>query len=359
VIGIVGLGRVRRLFVMVGVVFAALPVGSALAVPSTTIGQTGGNETCSLPGFVLGDTNYVVPSGGGMITSFSFQSTAANADEQLDFMVLQPVSGTAYKVVGKTGLKTLQGTGLETFSPPSNISVQAGEILGFWIASSQLQNCDRGVASGGGAIRTFSPVSDPNVGGSVNLNVSSNGSLDLNESANLGPDSDLALTGIPSDQTVNATGPGGAVVNYTPPTATDEGGETPTVVCVPGSGSLFAIGTTTVTCTVTDADDSNSPVHASFKVTVNGALAQLQDPLLPDVKAIPASLGRLILVNAINDMINNLQNGHTTQVCSDLTFMGLVVQEWSGALMTTAQADTIIGDINQISAVLGCNAGPT
>ena len=131
--------------------------------------------------------------------------------------------------------------------------------------------------------------------------------------------------------------------------------ETPPVDCVPASGSTFAIGTTTVTCTATDADDSNSPVTASFTVTVNGALAQLQDPLLPDVKAIPASLGRLILVNDVNGMINNLQHGNTVQVCSDLSFIGLVVQEWSGPLMTTAEANTILADISQISAVIGCN----
>jgi HYR domain len=146
-------------------------------------------------------------------------------------------------------------------------------------------------------------------------------------------------------------------VSYTPPTATDEdSAETPTVGCLPASGSTFAIATTTVTCTVSDSDDSNSPVSASFTVTVNGALAQLQDPLLPDVKAMPASLGRLILANDVNGMINNLQHGNTVQVCSDLSFMGLVVQEWSGALMTTAQADTILADVNRIGAVLGCNA---
>ena len=173
-------------------------------------------------------------------------------------------------------------------------------------------------------------------------------------------DKDLALSNVPANITVNATGSGGAVVSYTPPTATDEDSPaTASVNCDHPSGSTFAIGTTTVTCTATDADDSNSPVHASFSVTVNGALAQLQDPLLSDVKAIPASLGRLILVNDVNGMINNLQHGNTVQVCSDLTFMGLVVQEWSGALMTTAQGDTILGDINQISAVLGCNAGST
>jgi hypothetical protein len=178
-----------------------------------------------------------------------------------------------------------------------------------------------------------------------------------NESANLAPDADLALTNVPGNMTVNATVPGGAVVNYTPPTVTDEDAVKPTVGCLSASGSLFAIGTTTVTCTVTDSDDSNSPVHASFMVTVNGALAQLQNPLLVDVRAMPASIGRLILVNDINGLIGDLQAGRTASVCSDLNFMTLVVQGWSGSpLMTTAQANTILADINQIIAVLGCNA---
>jgi hypothetical protein len=85
-------------------------------------------------------------------------------------------------------------------------------------------------------------------------------------------DNDLALTAVPSNITVPATGPSGAIVTYTPPTAGDEGGNDPaaTVACSPASGSLFPIGTTTVTCTATDADDSNSPVTASFTVTVVG-----------------------------------------------------------------------------------------
>lgn len=83
-------------------------------------------------------------------------------------------------------------------------------------------------------------------------------------------DNDLGLTGVPGNISVAATGPSGAVVTYTPPTATDEGGGTPsaTVMCSPASGSTFPIGTTTVTCTATDGDDTNSPVTASFTVTV-------------------------------------------------------------------------------------------
>jgi hypothetical protein len=81
-------------------------------------------------------------------------------------------------------------------------------------------------------------------------------------------DNDLALGSLPADITVNATNPAGAQVTYTPPTASDEGGETPSVNCDHASGSTFPIGKTTVTCTTSDADDANSPVSGSFTVTV-------------------------------------------------------------------------------------------
>jgi hypothetical protein len=84
------------------------------------------------------------------------------------------------------------------------------------------------------------------------------------------PDSDLALSGVPSNITANATSSSGAVVTYTSPAAVDEAGDipAPTVSCVPASGSTFPIGTTTVTCTATSSDDSPSTVSATFTVTV-------------------------------------------------------------------------------------------
>src|SRR5262249_1805536 len=57
-----------------------------------------------------------------------------------------------------------------------------------------------------------------------------------------------------------------AVVTYSAPTATDNCG-TPTVACAPPSGTAFAKGLTTVTCTATDgAGNTNA---CSFTVTVN------------------------------------------------------------------------------------------
>ncbi|MEW6127478.1 MAG: HYR domain-containing protein [Acidobacteriota bacterium] len=61
-----------------------------------------------------------------------------------------------------------------------------------------------------------------------------------------------------------------AVVTYTTPTASDNCG-TPTVICSPASGSTFAQGTTTVTCTATDG--GNNTANCSFTVTVNDTTA--------------------------------------------------------------------------------------
>jgi hypothetical protein len=68
-----------------------------------------------------------------------------------------------------------------------------------------------------------------------------------------------------------ATGPSGATVSYTAPNATDlvDGAVAP--VCSPASGSTFAVGTTTVHCTATDAHSNSS--SSSFDVIVTDTKA--------------------------------------------------------------------------------------
>lgn len=74
-----------------------------------------------------------------------------------------------------------------------------------------------------------------------------------------------ALVNMPVDVTIEGNTTGGAYYAYTDPTATDIVDPNPTVSCAPDSG-FFALGTTTVTCTATDA--SGNSRSASFKVTV-------------------------------------------------------------------------------------------
>src|SRR6266540_5521115 len=57
---------------------------------------------------------------------------------------------------------------------------------------------------------------------------------------------------LPSNMTVEATGPSGAVITFSA-TADDANPVHPAVTCNPASGSTFALGVTTVNCSATDA----------------------------------------------------------------------------------------------------------
>jgi len=69
------------------------------------------------------------------------------------------------------------------------------------------------------------------------------------------------------DIIAEATSPGGAVINYDLPIATDNRDASVIVTCTPVSGSIFALGDTTITCTATDAA-GNAATPTAFTVHV-------------------------------------------------------------------------------------------
>jgi hypothetical protein len=86
------------------------------------------------------------------------------------------------------------------------------------------------------------------------------------------------ISGMPDNQALEATGAGGAVANWTMPTANDVVDGPVAVECAPGSGSTFALGTTTVTCTATDSE--NNTASQSFDVTVIDPTAPFITPTI-------------------------------------------------------------------------------
>ncbi len=76
------------------------------------------------------------------------------------------------------------------------------------------------------------------------------------------------FAGVPSNVTVEATGPSGAVVSYSMPTATDAVDGPRTVTTSHPSGSSFPIGTTTVTFSASDLASPPNIATATFQVTV-------------------------------------------------------------------------------------------
>jgi hypothetical protein len=98
--------------------------------------------------------------------------------------------------------------------------------------------------------------------------------------------------------TREATGPNGATVNYTSlETATDlvDGPVTP--VCSPASGTVFALGTTTVNCTATDAHGNSASGSFTIKVqdttppTITSVVANPKEIIWPpNHKLIPITI---------------------------------------------------------------------
>jgi hypothetical protein len=87
-----------------------------------------------------------------------------------------------------------------------------------------------------------------------------------------------------SPVTASATSASGAVVTFTA-TASDIVDGSVAVTCVPASGSTFAIGSTTVNCSATDAH--NNTAHGSFTVTVTPST-----DTTPPVVRVPANITR-------------------------------------------------------------------
>ncbi|MCK6539047.1 MAG: HYR domain-containing protein [Anaerolineales bacterium] len=80
---------------------------------------------------------------------------------------------------------------------------------------------------------------------------------------------------LPLDMTVEATGPSGAVVAFSP-TANDAADGSVPVTCSPASGSAFALGVTTVNCSASDS--SGNIAYGSFNVTVTDTTPPVISP---------------------------------------------------------------------------------
>ena len=152
-----------------------------------------------------------------------------------------------------------------------------------------------------------------------------------------------------ADVVVNATSAGGAVATYVV-TAADDTDPNPIVLCNRPSGSTFPIGTTTVTCTATDA--SGNQATASFTVRVKGAQEQLQDlrHLVESEKLGAGTSLRDKLVRALA----LLGQGDVDGTCDTLDAFLNSVRAQAGKSLTSTQAATLTADTLRIESVIDC-----
>jgi len=161
-------------------------------------------------------------------------------------------------------------------------------------------------------------------------------------------DNDLSLSQPANITNVNATSPSGAKVTYSLPSVSDHDDATvPTPHCTPASGSTFAIGTTTVNCSVSDSDDANSPQTTSFTVSVLGAAAQLA--------ALKSASPGSILQGTVGVAASQLAQGHTKFACGALKAYIFEVQVGEFFhLIPVATANELIASAKNIEAVIPC-----
>ena len=157
--------RALRVLLVVGVAFAALPVGSALA--DTTVGETGDPSTSNYylnSGFEDAQINASMPA-AGTVTSFHTQSSSCSyvGAGAYNFQVLRPLGSNEYLVLGETGNQTDPCNSVLN-SYPVSIPVKTGDVLGVYVVSAW-----EGVLTAGSGTIQFNPISEPVVGETVTL----------------------------------------------------------------------------------------------------------------------------------------------------------------------------------------------
>ena len=160
------------------------------------------------------------------------------------------------------------------------------------------------------------------------------------------------------DVVVDATMPSGASVTYTPPTALDDVDGPVPVDCVPASGSVFAIGHTTVTCTAHDAA-GNEAVPVSFDVYVRDAseqLANLRSAIVAMTLDKPLSND---LLKKVDDASRELAKGKVKQTCDRLDELVRKAIDEVGKKkpkLLVEEARLIAAEAYRIEQVVGCLA---
>jgi hypothetical protein len=154
---------------------------------------------------------------------------------------------------------------------------------------------------------------------------------------------------VPGDLTLDATGPDGAKVLYSASAQDDvDGALSP--VCSPASGSTFAIGSTAVGCSATDAAGNTGT--GRFTVTVLGAeaqLARLVDDVIDGFGLPPAMAGPLKQrLNAV------IAADSTAEQCRGLSLFIAAVRAVGRNPRFAVTAARLVADAERIRAVLDC-----
>ncbi len=155
----------------------------------------------------------------------------------------------------------------------------------------------------------------------------------------------------PGNITAEATEASGTIVTFDLPSATDNHDATTTVSCTPEPGSVFALGTTTVTCSASDIS-GNHATSTSFDVTVRDTT--------PPVITLLGSNPVVITAGSIyNDAgvtaIDSVDGDITSHVVASSTVNANVV----GAYSVVYTVSDAVGNIATSTRLISVNPAPS
>ncbi len=246
-----------------------------------------GTSTCTiatLPRNATATFTFIYQVDSGTATGTTIYNTVNVSSSTVE---LNPADNSFAAPVTVTGAGS--GGGECVVSCPADITVPhepgvAGATVTYPAPTTTGSNC--GALSSSPASGTFFPV------GTTTVIVSAETGEPC--SFNVTVEDTVAPTiSCPSDIEVaeDAGTPGSAIVTYPTPTATDDTNSV-TVSCDRPSGSSFPVGTTTVTCTATDA--AINQTSCSFTVTVTGTSCELSCPSNIVVNAPSGACGAIV-----------------------------------------------------------------
>jgi len=162
----------------------------------------------------------------------------------------------------------------------------------------------------------------------------------------------------PAPIVLEPTCPSGAIANWTEPVGTDNCPGAITTRTGPAPGSVFPVGTTTVTYTVNDAHGNSA--SCNFTVTVLTAQQVVQN-LIDAVNALPGLTGqqRQGLLSKLTAVLDAINEGKTNVACNKLSdFISQVSSYINNGTLTSAQGQPLIDSAAHVRNYLGCTSLP-
>jgi fructan beta-fructosidase len=192
------------------------------------------------------------------------------------------------------------------------------------------------------------------------------------------------LTGVASDRTVEATGPAGAIVSWTPPIVKDLVDPNPSVVCDHTSGGTYPPGSTNVTCYAVDLAGNKSAIQ-SFTVivtdttppTITGAPTSTVTATATSSAGAVVSYPTIVATDLVDGNVpvtcdhpsgTTFSLGGTTVTCTatdahhnsaNIPFTVRVTYSWTGVLQPVNANGSSIFKLGSIVPVRFALAGPS